>query len=157
MSATNAAVGANETTRVLTLLSHQRELCVQLGALANQQRALITGEQPEHLLAVLGERQSVLERLGGIAAQLRPFQQRWREVREAMSPAQGQIVDRLVGEVNTMLSSILQKDEADAQLLAARKNVAAQSLSDMKQTRAAGAAYAAAGAASGNQMDWTDE
>lgn len=142
---------------VLSLLRQQRDLCVRLARLAEQQRQLITGDQPEQLLGVLASRQSLLEQLDTVANGLRPYQRAWRATRSEMDAASGSEADRLVAEVNALLGEILRSDAADAELLSARKTATVRQMADLRQTRHAGNAYATAGAAAGSAVDWTAE
>jgi hypothetical protein len=141
---------------VLALLAEQRDLYADLDGLAQRQRALIAGDDPEDLLGVLSQRQTIVDRLGMLAKHLRPYQRTWREVRSRLSDEEGARADRLVLEVNRLLAGILDKDEADARLLAARREATAQAMGELKRSRAAGAAYAAAAAPDNDQADWTD-
>lgn len=142
---------------VLNLLRQQRDLCVRLARLAEQQRQLITGDQPEQLLGVLASRQSLLEQLEAVASGLRPYQRAWRATRAQMDAATGSEADRLVAEVNTLLGDILRSDAADAELLSARRTATARQMAEVRQTRQAGHAYAAAAAVTGTAVDWTAE
>ena len=157
MTAMAVACESPDAGELIGLLGEQRELYGQLGQLAHGQRALITGDSPERLLGVLGKRQGLIERLERLSEQLRPYQQNWRTVRPMLSPADGRRVDELVAEVNGLLKGIIEKDAADAELLAARKSDAAQGVHTMKSARQAGAAYGGGQAASGSRIDWTGE
>jgi hypothetical protein len=139
--------------RVIALLREQRDLYRQLSMLADQQRGSITGNNPERLLGVLAERQRLVDRLSATGRELKPYQARWRELRESLSDRQAHEVDALVSEVNALLSEILRKDEADTALLSARKSETGRAIGTIQAGRQAGAAYgASAGASSG--MDW---
>ena len=142
---------------LMGLLSEQRELYRQLGQLACGQRALITGESPERLLGVLVQRQRVIDRLEGVTGRLRPYQQNWRTVRSNLSAEDGQRADQIVAEVNGLLKGILEKDAADAELLAARKSSVGQAMHSVKTARHAGAAYGGGHQAAGSRIDWVDE
>lgn len=146
---------ALDESELVDLLAQQCELCRRLSGLAERQRGLITGDQAENLLGVLGERQHILEALSGIAERLRPFQRNWKGVRGGMPAALGDRVDILVEEVQRRLQAVLSSDEADARLLAARKSVAAQEMKTLRTARQAGTAYADAEARPA-QVDWTD-
>jgi len=145
-----------DTDELMGLLSEQRELYRQLGQLACGQRALITGETPERLLGVLVQRQRVIDRLEGVTGRLRPYQQNWRQVRSRLSPEDGQRADQIVAEVNVLLKGILEKDAADAELLAARKSSVGQAMHAVRTARHAGAAYGGGASASGSRIDWVD-
>lgn len=144
--------------RVAVLLREQRDLYRQLSRLADQQRGMITGDDPERLLAVLAERQRLVDRLTGLGRELKPLQANWRQLREHLSAEQAGSIDALVTEVNALLSEILRKDEADTALLSARKCETGRAIDNVQAGRRAGTAYAAATAyASGDVsgVDWT--
>lgn len=149
-----AATGTGKD--LTTLLTRQRDLYVQLGRLAEGQRSMITGDEPERLLTILAERQRLIDQLESVSRRLKPYQANWRQVRGSLPPEQADEVDHLVGEVNSLLTGILQKDEADAQLLSARKGRTAQAMSELKAGRKAGAAYAASSGSQAAGADWGD-
>jgi hypothetical protein len=68
----------------------------------------------------------------------------------------GDRVDGLVAEVNTLLSGILEQDEADAQLLSARKSETARAITSVRRGRQAGAAYTASAGVQNSNVEWTD-
>ncbi len=140
----------------MALLSEQRELYRQLRRLADRQRAFITSNEPERLLAVLAERQQLIDRLQAVGQRLRPYQANWREIRGGMDEAQGRQMDGLVAEVNAILAGILQQDEADTALLSARKSETGRQIGVIQAGRQAGRAYAASyGTTTGTGADWT--
>lgn len=144
-------------SELIALLSEQCGLYAQLRDLAVGQRSLITGDRPELLLGVLGERQRLIERLEALSGRLRPYQNDWRAVRSGLSASDGRRVDQLVAEVNALLKGILEKDAADAELLAARKSETALRVQSARAVRQAGAAYAASGDVPGGAREWTEE
>jgi len=148
------AVGSAD--ELIGLLAEQRELYTHLGRLVESQRAWITGDEPERLLAVLGERQGWIARLEWSAQRLRAYQENWDDVRRGLTAAEHERVGHLVDEVNTLISGILRRDEADAQLLAARKGATAQALGALRTARQAGAAYSAAAHQSPSSTGWRD-
>lgn len=145
--------GGGSGERVHALLLEQRDLYRQLAGLAERQRALITGGQPEQLLAGLADRQRLVDRLTVTGNELKPYQANWRQFREGLAPDEATRIDRLVGEVNVLLSRILEKDAADAALLSARKSETGQAIGQLHAGRQAGAAYANSAPASSG-MDW---
>lgn len=140
--------------RIAMLLTEQRDLYRQLSRLADQQRGLITGDDPERLLAVLAERQRLIERLTAIGRELKPLQANWRHLRENLTAQQVDRIDALVNEVNALLSEILKRDEADTALLSARKSETSQAIGTVQAGRRAGSAYAAAGTGQNSGIDW---
>jgi hypothetical protein len=147
---------SRESSELLTLLTEQCALYQRLTGLSEQQGVLIAGNQPEQLLEVLGQRQQVIDRLGRLAERMRPYQRDWPAVRARLSEADGARVDEMLARANACLASILEKDKADAELLARRKGETAVQMTQLKSTRAAGAAYAASQQfSSGPRAEWT--
>jgi hypothetical protein len=146
-----------DSTALIALLTEQRTLYSQLGELAGTQRGLITGGEPEQLLSVLGERQKLVDRLDAIGRRMKPYLESWKGFRATMAPVDALRVDRLLGDVNTMLAGILEKDKADAQLLAARKSSTAKAMEAVSIGRQAGAAYVANTYQARPSRDWSDE
>lgn len=156
MSDENTVVLERAAGALIVLLGEQSELYGQLAALSETQRGLITGNEPERLLGLLGERQKLLDRLEELAARMRPYQKTWPRMRPLVSPAEVQEVDRLLAKVNGLLATIIEQDKADSQLLAARKSVTGQEMSSLKASRTAGAAYMATAYEASPQREWTD-
>jgi hypothetical protein len=152
-------VDMTNPAEVLALLKEQCDLCRQISSFAQTQRSLITGDEPERLLALMAQRQTVLDRLTQVGQQLKPIQRNWMTFRGELPAAQAREADDLIREVNRLLAGILQMDEADARLLSARKDSTAQQLQQVGRGRMAGAAYAASGASAApmTRVDWTDE
>src|SRR3972149_5368942 len=151
----DGAIGS--TTEVIGLLTEQCGLYEQLAALSESQRHLITANEPEKLLTLLGDRQKLLDRVENLAARMRPYQKTWAQMRRNASSREALEVDRLLEKVNALLAAILEQDKADTQLLAARKSVTGQEMSTFKSTRAAGAAYVATAYGAAPQREWADQ
>ena len=122
-----------EVGAMISLLSEQRDLYARLASLADHQRSLIADREPERLLEVLGERQKIVDRLESLAERLRPRQRQWQQIREQMADSERQRADQLVSETNALLSAIIQKDEADVQLLAESKTSTATNAAGLKK------------------------
>ncbi|GMU23630.1 MAG: hypothetical protein AMXMBFR13_37080 [Phycisphaerae bacterium] len=147
----------SDARELIGLLTRQRDLYVRLGELSRSQRTLITADEPERLLDVLAQRQECIGAIETLARRLRAYQQNWRTVRLGLSEEDGCCVDRLVGQVNTLLAGILQQDAADAELLAVRKESVSQAISSVRTVRHAGAAYAASNDAGAPRGEWVVE
>ncbi len=146
-----------DVDELMTLLSEQRGLYERLAELSARQRPLIAGDEPEQLLALLSDRQQLVDRLQRIGRRLTPYQQRWPEVRARLTQEESAEIDALVSAVNGLLVTILERDQADAEVLAARKAATTRAMEAVKHSRHAGAAYQAAGARTGPSVEWTDE
>lgn len=143
--------------QVVALLAEQRDLYQQLRQLADKQRSMITGNEPERLLTILGERQRLIDKLQAVSQRLKPYQANWRQIRQDMNDELGGQADRLVVEVNNLLSSILQQDEADTALLSARKSQTGTQIQAVQTGRQASRAYNAcsSGGGAGSGAEWT--
>ena len=142
----------------LALLAEQRGLYERLLAMGGTQRSLITSDEPERLLALLGDRQKLVDRMEILGRKMRPYQQAWPSFRARMAGADAERADRLVAEVNALLQQILEADKADAQLLAARKGAVANVVSKVQAGKRVRAAYAdAAHGEQASQRGWTGE
>jgi hypothetical protein len=74
-----------------------------------------------------------------------------------MTDDQDKHVTRLVRQVNTILSEILQQDEKDTKLLASRKSTTGQQVETVRTGRQVGAAYQMAGSVVSARAEWIDE
>jgi len=153
--ATELLIGdASPLTALLAALCETYE---RVSLLAERQRTLITGDTPEELLNVLAERQKLLDRLNVLTQQLAPYRENWATVRQQLTADEGQHVDQLVGQMETLVGSILKSDERDTQLLAARRGSSAHAMAEAKSARQAKAAYHASTDLVPSQMEWADQ
>ncbi len=127
--------------RLLRLLESQRNCYRRLRELSLLQRSLISGDRPELLLNVLGDRQRIVNELAGLNEQLAPFRQDWEGVYESL-PAEVRVrAGELLDEINGLLRVILQNDQEDSALLAARKESVRGALAQLDGGRHAQSAY----------------
>ncbi len=145
-----------EADELIDLLNRQLEQCRLLQTLLHRQRSAITADDPQRLLEVLEQRRLILQTLGEIGGRLRVYQADWGRVRAQFTNAARDRVDDLARQVNEKLGGILKTDEEDAKLLAARKSMMTQEMSELKTGRQAGAAYAVSGTEHPTQVEWTD-
>lgn len=139
MSQCQSGINGREVTALLTL---QRDLYLRLGELAQQQRALISADQPEVLLAVLSERQTIVNRLARLNEQIAPHRRNWDVTYAALDAAQRDTVTALLNEINGLLRTILSTDAEDQAHLAARRQQAGRELDGLNRRREATSAYA---------------
>ncbi len=140
----NETAGLNERSdRLIDLLKQQRECYGELKRLAQNQRQLITDQNPEALLTILAERQRLVDRLASLNKALQPFRQEWSETYTLMNDDRRLTVRRMLDEINTLLGSILVTDAEDSRLLAAGKENIRTQLVTTTTGRMANSAYAA--------------
>ena len=131
-------------TRVVELLGTQRDLYVQLDRLSQAQAGLVSAEDADGLLGVLGEREQVMERVLEVNATLEPFRRRWGDVVEQLDEPARASVNAIVAELETLTRSIAERDEADRRAMEARRAEIAGELGVVNRKQAAMRAYGSA-------------
>ena len=139
----------------MALLQREETLVSRLEELADRQRRLVTEEDMESLLGLLGDRQRLSTELAGVTHELAPVRRDWSETRLSLGPRQREEADRLMEGAGKRLRCLMDKDEEDARKLSIRKEAVSQTL------RAAGAAQGAlsayrAGFERAPRLDFTD-
>ena len=113
---------------ILPLLREQIPLYTKLESYALRQRSLITGDDGNALLSLLANRQRISADLARVASRLEPVRREWARYRGQFTPAQRDEADRLLTEIHKRLKRVIENDEQDARLLAARKQATADTL-----------------------------
>ncbi|MFC1782448.1 hypothetical protein ACFL02_02555 [Planctomycetota bacterium] len=121
-------------SHLIHLLTQQRLLYRQLRELAQKQSGLVDGSNPEMLLRVLATRQRIIDRLRGIDRELKPIRDEWKQIAQSLPAPQRQKAQKLVEEVQQILSEIIARDEKDTQTLSHQQHQVASEI----QTAAAG-------------------
>ncbi|MEM7626396.1 MAG: flagellar protein FlgN [Planctomycetota bacterium] len=144
-AAMSSAVEAphDECGRLIAMLTRQRDLYRALGGLSEKQQAIIAEGQTEQLLAVLSERQVIVDQLTQTNNEIAPLRGRMSEIAEAAPDDQRDRLRGLVTEVQGLLESIIQRDEADRQTLESSKAKVNQELAKVNTAPAAINAYKA--------------
>lgn len=146
-----------DADKVIETLQQHLSIHKQLLELSRQQRDLITADDPQPLLALLADRQLLVDELTKLNRVLVPLQSRWREYREQLSAGVGERIDALLRETTETLQLIIAADQQDAGLLAVRKAGVAGEMVTLDQGRQAFDAYAADSGQGRTMMTVTDE
>lgn len=141
---------------ILALLRDQILLYAKLESYASRQRSLITGDDVSSLLSLLANRQRISADLACIASRLEPVRRRWATYRQAFTPRQREEADGLLSEIHEHLRRVIDSDEQDARLLAARKQATAEALRATHSTSQAISAYRT-GSVGSDRLDRWDE
>jgi len=131
-----------DSERLLALLREQRDLYRKLRALSDRQRGLISGDEPDRLLNILRDRQTLVAGLVRLNDQLAPYRRDWESIHARLPDNTRDEASALLSEINEILQGILRIDQEDGALLSARRQAVARSLSDVSGGRTANAAYA---------------
>ncbi len=142
---------------LISLLRRQVSIYTRLEQLSGRQRGLIAAEDQQQLLALLAERQKLVDQLGALNQSLLPLQDYWRANREAVAPALRREADQLVGRAGEILQRVLGADEQDARILSARKAQTAKQVTALAQGRQAFEAYGGGTGQHNRQLIRTDE
>lgn len=146
--ATPESPAASWLSAITRLLEEQRDLCRGLDALSQQQRACVDREDAPAVLAVLGERQAVIERLQTVGKGLEPLIADHERHARSMTPPQRQSYDALVSEVAGLLDAVKARDAADRVSLERQRDAVTRELTGVAKGRGAAAAYGAGAPAS---------
>ena len=144
----NATEQDRGVARLLRLLDAQLDALFQLDSLSVMQSAAASQGDVERVLALLAERQPLVDTLATLSSDLSVF------VDGGTAPAHGQAiiasvpplqrahVESRLKQINTYLDAISQRDFADRAALIDSRNTAARELASLAQHRGATAAYA---------------
>jgi hypothetical protein len=124
----------------LALLEDQAGLYRQLRALSSRQGELVDG-QPDALLAVLAQRQGLIDRLMESNRKLQPYRERWSAVTAAMVPAQRQRMGELLGQIDESRRAIASQDDVDCRRLTQARGELARELARVNNSGQAARAY----------------
>lgn len=130
-----------DSPRVVALLERQLDLYQQLRLLSDQQRPLVEQGAAESLLAVLSQRQKLIQELAGLNEELDPYRQRWAEFWASLESGERQRVGGLVSRTQEILAAIMERDEADRRQLQEAKGRVAGEMGRINQAGAAIHAY----------------
>jgi hypothetical protein len=120
----------------LAPLRERRDLCRLLRDLGGRQREALAGHDYDALIAVLGERRSVLERLTRLTVPARE----WPSRRDRLGAAERVEGDALSAEANAILAQLARaEEEAVAELKGQRD----KTLADLREIGSAGRVNAA--------------
>ena len=140
----------------LVLLRTQHELYGRLEDFAYRQRRLVTRDDHDSLLTLLGQRQQIASELSALAHRIGPIQMDWTKYREELEPQEREEAEQLIRESQARLQRVIESDEHDASVLRIRKQTTSESLRQVRSTGQAINAYRVSGFEQG-RIDQTDE
>lgn len=128
--------------RLLALLDEQHALLGRLDALSQRQSELIErDEEPDRLLAVLAERQAVIDRMEQGSRALQPLHDQWMNVAGEAGEEVREAIRRRLELTATLMDLVQARDASDRDRLESRRRALAGELASMDQTRRALGAY----------------
>jgi hypothetical protein len=135
------AAGEACYTEYVSLLTSQRALLGELDALSQRQSVLIDGEDMEPLLALLDERQRVIEQVLPVSRTLDELRWRWRTVRAALPESRRDQVQHAEDALLGLFTQVARRDERDQARLKSRLESAGTQLAELAASRRAAGAY----------------
>jgi hypothetical protein len=106
---------------LVATLNAQKNLYVELLALAKQQSHYVSTGESGPLMTVLGARARLLDRVAPLDVQLQPYKGKWQETLDGLNAADRPVVAGLLKEVQQLLGEILAQDERDKEVLTKQK------------------------------------
>ena len=109
------------TDEVLPALKRQLDCYQRLSKLANTQHEHVQNSRTEELLAVLSQRQQLLEEMAELEKTIAPAKRNWKQFTEVL-PADARLeAETLVSETRLLLEEIAAADRDDTIVLQQRK------------------------------------
>lgn len=131
------------------LLDDQCRACTALEALSAQQTRAIGGADTDLLLRIIGQRQTLVDRIAEINKRLEPFRRGKDALLAKLQPSQRDSVVQRVGRIAALVESVRARDDQDRIAVERMRGAVADELTGLAKGRGAAAAYAAAGSSSG--------
>lgn len=131
--------GAFET--VVSLLEQQREAYKQLRGLSVEQGKMVVSGSSEELLAVLAQRQGLIDALAQLNTEISPYREQWSVFWQGLDEAQRERVGGLVSQVEDLLSAIIEQDDRDRNQLQQAQQAVRTEMDRVTQSSAAINAY----------------
>lgn len=129
--------------RLTRLLDEQMELCRGLESLSEAQSNAVSDGDAEALLRVLGERQTIIDRVGEINMELETFRSRRERVLARLSVAERAEVEGRIESIAKAVGSVCERDERDRRELQSQRDEVSKQLGGIGKSRGAVAAYGA--------------
>ncbi len=125
---------------LIKLLERQQALAEQLAGLADKQSALIEGGDSDGLLAVLTQRQRIMDQFTAGQDSLARLSNAARRDEPAV-PATRERIGVLIEDITDRLTEIMRADESDRSALDAGRDRIGEALGDLTTAREARQAY----------------
>ncbi len=131
--------------RLLRIVEQQVEQFRELDQLSRDQAALIKEGRSDELLALLGSRQVIVDRITSSNGELEPFLASWDTLSEQLPAALRESVRARMRELEELVASIAARDQADQKALEERRGGVQNELASLSRNRSAVNAYASTG------------
>lgn len=134
-----------ELQDLLEYFGREQACYTSLLDLSRQQKQLIEEGDIDQLLTTLGHKQQILGRVAEIEAKLRPYKDRWSELRQTMSADDRSMIDLALSTVEDLLAELISTEQDCEKLLVGQINVVQNDLEEVSTARGVNDAYTMAG------------
>ncbi len=125
----------------LELLGRQLALYQELEELSRRQPGLIESDDTDGLLALLAQRQAVIDRLGELNAELGPIRAEWPRLSRTLTERDRDACRETIDGIAGLAQVIAERDALDRSTLERRRSAVASELSSLSAGRSAVGAY----------------
>lgn len=132
---------ASRPAWVASALVRQLDLYARLEVLSRQQSDLIEDGDTDRLLAILGERQVVVDQIAAVGTALEPIRQHWEGFLGALPGGTREQLRELVDSLAELAGVVAGRDEADRRRLEERRSEVGRELASVARGRSAVLAY----------------
>jgi len=131
--------------RLHRLLDRQFELYSALAAHARRQSGLIDRSEADELIGVLAQRQLLVDQIEATAKELEPLRTQWQTIVQSLPGHHRAGILRKIEQMEELIAEIAERDRADEDALAKRRNRIADELASLSRASGAVEAYGRAG------------
>lgn len=130
-----------DNAAVCRLIEDQIDLYCVLDQLSRRQHRIVETDDTAALLAVLGERSAVIDRISRLSAQLAPYLAEWDLHLSGLGQSDRDRIRRRLDDLAVMMEQIARRDEEDRDTLERRRTVVGRELTGLSRGGAALNAY----------------
>lgn len=125
--------------QLIGLLEEHRALCGMLDAISQRQGQIVAHGEAGAILAILAERESVIDELSRSNARIEPLRRVWDSVSSAVSAEHRDDVAERIEALAGLIGAVADRDTQDRQALELRRDAVVSELRSLEtQRRAAG-------------------
>lgn len=144
------------TERLLTLMEKRRSVLLALQALGRSQAEAATDSDMNATLGILARKQTLLEELVAVAAELEPYLLDAADERNWDSAEKRALCRQIADDGNRLLQETIQREQTTIDALSLRRDAIAAQLQDGKDSTLARNAYASNSVLQQGELDIQD-
>jgi hypothetical protein len=137
----------------MRVLDEQLDCYRRIDELSRDQSDHVLAGRTDELLAVLAQRQSIVERVTSLNSEIEPFVGRWTELAQGLTEQTRSAIRGRLSDLDELVGAINRRDEEDRACLAERRGEVARELETMSRRRNAASAYAGSASSAPKYQD----